>query len=294
MNFRKPIFMSSNLTSMLLFLIVFSRCMILSFDNFALTDLTKKESTIIVNGKKSNHKELKKIKPSNIKEVNFITDSEKLSRNKKNKNGIIEVKLVEAYKTESEVPETLLVRINGKKIKDFEIQTTPLLVFDSEVIIDQNPNNIDTRQMEWIDFHLNDSETCKQGEKAINGLIEAQIKAPEIFVNFEVMPEFPGGEAALRDSISHNIKYPEEVLKDSLQGKVYVTFTITKTGKVENPQITRGIHPALDKEAIRVVSLFPDWKPGEKYYPGKFGSVKCIVSYSIPVDFRLSDVNSRQ
>lgn len=268
--------------------------MILSFDNFALTDLTKKESTIIINGKRSNHKELRKITPSKIKEVNFITASEKLSRNEKNLNGIIEISLFEATKTESEVPDTLQVRINGIKITDFENQPTPLLVFDKGIIIDQNPNNIDTRQMEWIDFHLNDSETCKHGRKAFTGLIEAQIKAPEIFVNFEVMPEFPGGEAALRDSISHNIKYPKEVLKDSLQEKVYVTFIITKTGKVENPQITRGIHPALDKEAIRVVSLFPDWKPGEKYYPGKFGSVKCTVSYSIPVDFRLSDVNSRQ
>lgn len=75
--------MSSNLTSMLLFLIVFSGCMILSFDNFALTDLTKKVSTIIVNGKRSNHKELKKIKPLNIKEVNFITDSKNLIETKK-------------------------------------------------------------------------------------------------------------------------------------------------------------------------------------------------------------------
>lgn len=134
--------------------------------------------------------------------------------------------MVEASKTESEVPETLLVRINGMKIKDFEIKTTPLLVFDSEVIIDQNPNNIYTRQMEWIDFHLNDSETCKHGRKAISGLIEAQIKTPEIFVNYEFMTEFPEGGAILRDLTSQNIKYPEEALKDSLQEKVYVTFTI--------------------------------------------------------------------
>ena len=71
-----------------------------------------------------------------------------------------------------------------------------------------------------------------------------------------------------------------------------MTFTITKTGKIENPQIARGIHPALDKEAIRVVSLFPDWKPGEQYYPGKFGPVICETRFTIPIDFRLSDVNS--
>ncbi len=284
--------MSSNLTLMILFFIVLSRCLILSFDNFALADLTKKESTIIVNGKRSNHKELRNIPPSKIKEVNFITASEKLSRNGKNSDGIIEVNLFEATKTDTEVPDTSQVRINGMKITDFENQPTPLLVFDKGIIIDQNPNNIDTRQMEWIDFHLNDSETCKQGEKAINGLIEAQIKTPEIFVNYEVMPEFPGGESALRELISRNIKYPKEVLKDSLQGKVYVTFTITKTGKVENSQITRGIHPALDKESIRVVSLFPDWIPGEQYYPGKFGPVICETRFTIPIDFRLSDVNS--
>lgn len=246
-----------------------------------------KHTILLIDGKRSSHKELMRITPSKIREVNFISDPKKLSINKNKIDGIIEVKLFVATKTESEIPDTLQVRINGMKITDFENQQTPLLVFDNAIIIDQNPNNIDTRQMEWIDFHLEESANLDFGEKAKNGLIEAKIVPPDYFFNPELMPEFPGGERVLRDLIKNRINYPEEALRDSLQGKVYVSFTITKTGKVENPHIARGIHPLLDKEAIRVVSLLPDWKPGAYYYLGKFGPLQSAFFYTVPVNFKL-------
>lgn len=292
--------MKSNRLNMMILLFMLMSKSAFSFNEFSdsnkLNFNEKKEKHIIllIDGKRSNHKELRKITPSKIKEVNFITDSEKLSRNEKNTNGIIEVRLVEATKKESEIPDTFQVRINGMKITDFENQPSPLLVFDNGIIIDQNPNNIDNRQMEWIDFHLEDSINLYFGEKAKPGIIEAKIKQPDYFFNPEVFPEFPGGERVLRDFIKNSIIYPEEALRDSLQGKVYVTFTITKTGKIENPQIARGIHPLLDKEAIRVVSLMPDWKPGSQWYLGKLTPVKCKYSYTIPVSFKLSDNQTNQ
>lgn len=246
-----------------------------------------KHTILLIDGKRSSHKELMKITPSKIREVNFISDPEKLSINKNKIDGIIEVKLFEATKMETEIPDTLQVRVNGMKITDFENQQTPLLVFDSLIINDQNPNNIDTRKMEWIDFHLEDTVNLYYGENAKLGIIEAKIVPPDYFFNPELMPEFPGGERVLRDLINNSTNYPEEALKDSLEGKVYVSFTITKTGKVENPHIARGIHPLLDKEAIRVVSLLPDWKPGAYYYLGKFGPLQSAFFYTVPVNFKL-------
>jgi hypothetical protein len=49
----------------------------------------------------------------------------------------------------------------------------------------------------------------------------------------------------------------------------------------------------LDKEAIRVVGLMPAWKPGEQFYLGKFDTGKCAFSYTIPVNFKLSDVQDK-
>lgn len=290
--------MKSNQSTLLILFFMLMSNSVFSFNEFLdsnklnFNEKKEKHTILLIDGKRSTHRELRKITPSKIKEVNFITGSEKLSRNEKNLNGIIEVSLFETTKMESEIPDTLQVRINGMEIPDFENQPTPLLVFDKGIIIDQNPNNIDTRQMVWIDFHFEDSVNLDYGEKAKHGIIEAKIKQPDYFFNPEVFPEFPGGERELRDLISNSIIYPEVALRDSLQGKVYVTFTITKTGKIENPQIARGIHPALDKEAIRVVSLLPDWKPGSQWYLGKLTPVKCKYNYTIPVSFKLSDIKS--
>lgn len=278
---------------MLILLLTLISKSVFPFNDFLVSDKGNfiekkgKHTILLIDGKRSSHKELRKITPSKIREVNFITDTENLSRNKKNTDGIIEVKLFEATKMETEIPDTLQVRVNGMKITDFENQQTPLLVFDSLIINDQNPNNIDTRKMEWIDFHLKDTVNLYYGENAKPGIIEAKIVPPDYFFNPELMPEFPGGERVLRDLINNSINYPEEALKDSLEGKVYVSFTITKTGKVENPYIARGIHPLLDKEAIRVISLLPDWKPGAYYYPGKFGPVQSAFFYTVPVNFKL-------
>jgi len=257
----------------------------------------KKQETekgiILINGNRSTHSELRKISPLNIKEVNFIVNSEETSKKGRKTNAIIEVTLFNLDRPKSEIPDTLQVKVNGEKITDYENQPSPLLVFDDNIVRDQNPNNIDTRQMKWIDFHLTDSVTNKYGEKAMTGLIQAQLIYPEGFVNYEVTPEFPGGESVLRAFIKNNMVYPIEAIKDSLQGKVYITFVVTKTGKVENAEIARGIHPLLDKEAIRVVSLMPDWKPGVQYYPGKIGAQKIAFSYTIPVNFKLPEVQDK-
>ncbi len=102
-----------------------------------------------------------------------------------------------------------------------------------------------------------------------------------VFIQVEEMPEFPGGEAALRDFMVKNITYPEQAKKDTIQGKVFVTFVIDAAGKVGDVKVVRGVHPLLDQEAVRVIGLMPVWKPGtQKGIPVK-------VSYTLPVMFSL-------
>ena len=104
-----------------------------------------------------------------------------------------------------------------------------------------------------------------------------------VFIVVEEMPEFPGGELALKDFIVHNCKYPAAALKDSIQGKVFVTFVVKADGTVGDAKIARGVDPLLDQEAIRVVSSLPAWKPGKN--KGK----EVSVSYTVPVKFALDD-----
>lgn len=102
-----------------------------------------------------------------------------------------------------------------------------------------------------------------------------------IFYIVEEMPEFPGGEVALRKNIANNIKYPFEAMKDSIQGKVYVTFIVSKDGSVKDSRIARGVHPLLDKEALRVVDELPQWVPGRQR------GIEVNVSYTVPINFVL-------
>ncbi len=102
-----------------------------------------------------------------------------------------------------------------------------------------------------------------------------------VFFKVEEMPEFPGGEQALRDYIARNISYPEQAKKDSIMGKVFISFVIDTTGLVEGAKVVRGVHPLLDNESLRVVKSMPAWIPGkEKGKPVK-------VAYTIPVAFLL-------
>lgn len=59
--------------------------------------------------------------------------------------------------------------------------------------------------------------------------------------------------------IYNNLKYPETCHCSS--GKVVVTITIEKDGRVSNPRVRRGVCKALDEEVIRVMKKMPRWIP---------------------------------
>lgn len=97
----------------------------------------------------------------------------------------------------------------------------------------------------------------------------------------EVMPEFPGGEMAMRNYIRNLITYPIPAIERGEQGKVQVIFVVRRDGLVTNASIEKGVSPAIDKEALRVVNSLPKWKPG--YQDGK----PVNVSYTVSINFSL-------
>lgn len=117
---------------------------------------------------------------------------------------------------------------------------------------------------------------------AVPVIEEDQGDESEVFVIVEDMPEFPGGELALRKWLSSNIKYPTIAAENGIQGKVYVTFVVDKDGSISNATIVRGVDPSLDQEALRVVNQLPRWKPGMQR--GK----PVRVSYTVPINFQLN------
>jgi len=105
---------------------------------------------------------------------------------------------------------------------------------------------------------------------------------------YDQLPEFPGGELALRNFLKSKTKYPKKALKKGIQGKVYVNFTVTETGKLEKIYIIRGVDPILDQEALRVIKSMPDWSPG-KIWNSEYPNGKSLnMSFTIPVEFKPS------
>ena len=103
----------------------------------------------------------------------------------------------------------------------------------------------------------------------------------QVFFIVEEMPEFPGGELELRKFIANSVKYPTDAQEKGVQGKVYVTFVVSKDGRIADAKIARGVNPLLDAEALRVVNALPRWMPGKQ--KGKAVN----VSYTVPINFVL-------
>ena len=112
--------------------------------------------------------------------------------------------------------------------------------------------------------------------------VEPEPEEEEIFMVVEQAPEFPGGTNALYDYLRKNMKYPAICRESGITGRVIVSFTVNKDGSIVDVEVVKGVHPQMDKEAVRVVSAMPKWKPGEQR--GK--PVRC--RFNLPVNFRLN------
>lgn len=125
--------------------------------------------------------------------------------------------------------------------------------------------------------------TLKEDSVQVVDLSNSITDGDPIFGMCELQPEFPGGEMALIQFIKENLHYPEQCVKDSIEGRVTLSFSIEEDGSITNIKVMRSPHEALSQEAIRIVKSMPKWKPG-----GVNGKIK-KVKYVLPITFRLTE-----
>lgn len=77
----------------------------------------------------------------------------------------------------------------------------------------------------------------------------------------DTAPAFPGGDAALKEYITNNLKYPATAIDNGIEGVVSVSFTVKKDGSIGSIKIVRMVDPDLESEAIRLVKSMPAWTP---------------------------------
>jgi len=95
------------------------------------------------------------------------------------------------------------------------------------------------------------------------------------------MPEFPGGEQAMNEYVSANLHYPEQAVKDSIEGRVVVSFSLQADLSITNIEVLQSSGSALlDEEAIRIIRSMPKWECKAK-------SCYLDVRYALPFNFKL-------
>ncbi len=112
-------------------------------------------------------------------------------------------------------------------------------------------------------------------------IITDPIEKQEIFINAEEMPLYPGGETERYRFLADNIHYPQQASELGIQGTVYLQFVVDSKGNITDAKILRGIGGGCDEEALRVVKMMPQWKPGRQ------NGRNVRVLYTMPVSFRL-------
>lgn len=99
----------------------------------------------------------------------------------------------------------------------------------------------------------------------------------------ETPAEFPGGMDSLLVYFRRNVIYPAAMTEFGIEGKCYLSFSVTEEGKVTDIKVLRGVRdcPECDREAIRLFHDMPAWIPAKK------GGVPVPSTYRIPVIFRM-------
>ena len=106
-----------------------------------------------------------------------------------------------------------------------------------------------------------------------------------ICVNYETLPEFPGGQKEMFKYIQENLIYPKQALKKQIQGRSICQFIVEKDGSISHIRVVRSSgNKSLDRAAIRVIKTMPKWTPGR--LQGKI----VRTHYTLPVNFRIPNI----
>ena len=129
--------------------------------------------------------------------------------------------------------------------------------------------------------HANEQATAAITSR-LNELHVDSIPDPVLgFEATDIPPGFPGGIAKFYAYVGKNIKYPDEAVRNNVQGKVIMSFTVEKDGDLSDIRVERKAGSGLDEEAIRVIEDCPKW------IPGKIKGESVRVRYNIPISFVL-------
>jgi len=126
-------------------------------------------------------------------------------------------------------------------------------------------------------------DTFDNRMNSINGKCFTQEGLDTLYYTYEIMPHFFEGTKGLNNFLSNNLVYPPKAVKRNIIGTVLIQMIIENDGKINNPLVLNktNVHPILQKEALRLVNIMPNWIPG--FSDGETTDVKV----TLPIKFKL-------
>lgn len=103
-------------------------------------------------------------------------------------------------------------------------------------------------------------------------------------LNFHVvedLPQYPGGAVEFMKWLTKTLRYPQKAREQKRQGKVVAVFYVEKDGSITGLKVTQSLSPECDREALRVLAMMPNWKPGIQH------DKPCRTKVCIPIVFKL-------
>jgi TonB family protein len=268
----------------------------------------------VVDGVVITKEDLDKVDPQSFESVNILKAEAAITKyGEKGKDGVIEITTKKYYFDGTGNKKSVVKVIwdstapppsfHNSGLRS-ENGANPLIVIDGNVMgKDFEFNSVNNANIASIEVLKDKSAVELYGGKAENGVIlitskkttspvntsnseiivtgYAISKPDKSFVVMEQMPVFPGGESAMETWITSNLKYPGKAVKNKIEGNVPVNFLVTGTGKIKDVKVLKPGNALLDKEAERVISSMPDWKPGMQ------GGKTVGVQMQVTVNFKL-------
>lgn len=119
------------------------------------------------------------------------------------------------------------------------------------------------------------------GSEEVEGGTGTDASAIAPFDYVEDMPSFIGGESAMIQFLSKNMRYPTKAQNAEVEGIVVVSFVVAANGDIMNAQVLKGLGFGTDEEALRVINKMPKWKPGKQ------NGRNVPVRFTIPIRFNM-------
>ena len=153
-----------------------------------------------------------------------------------------------------------------------------LHIVDDEVEL-QEPD--ETLEGEGDDDETLLNELQKEEDDKALAAMDVDPSNPLNFHVVEDLPQYPGGAVEFMKWLTRTLRYPQKARDQKKQGKVVAVFYVEKDGRITGLKVTQSLSPECDREALRVLAMMPNWKPGIQH------DKPCRTKVCIPIVFKL-------